>query len=238
MSLKRFGTDYGGYYYPADLGGLDKSSIIYCVGAGEDISHDIELAGKTGAPIHIFDPTERSLEHVRLVNTALNINQAPPSNPRYGGGDSTYWSRILGAGAQSSQIQFHPYGLYTCDNPDMRFYKPTNPEYVSHSLVPGMKSQDYVSVAVKSLNTIMAELGHTRIDLLKIDIEGCECDVLEKMVMDGIFPRFLAVDFDLGWTGEKIRDRQRCLDIIELLQQNRYRILHRKESDISFERIQ
>jgi hypothetical protein len=120
----------------------------------------------------------------------------------------------------------------------MRFYKPTNPEYVSHSLVPGMKSQDYVSVAVKSLNTIMAELGHTRIDLLKIDIEGCECDVLEKMVMDGIFPRFLAVDFDLGWTGEKIRDRQRCLNIIELLQQNGYRILHRKESDISFERIQ
>ena len=38
--MKRFGTDYGGFYYPENLNGLDKNSIIYCIGAGEDISHD------------------------------------------------------------------------------------------------------------------------------------------------------------------------------------------------------
>ena len=41
--MKRFGTEYGGFYYPENLDGLDESSIIYCIGAGEDISHDIEM---------------------------------------------------------------------------------------------------------------------------------------------------------------------------------------------------
>ena len=41
MNLHRFGTEYAGFYYPENLRGLSCDSIIYCVGAGEDISHDI-----------------------------------------------------------------------------------------------------------------------------------------------------------------------------------------------------
>ena len=50
-----------------------------------------------------------------------------------------------------------------------------------------MKSEDYIMVPVKSLNTIMTELNHDKIDLLKIDIEGCECDVINKMLDDNIY---------------------------------------------------
>ena len=59
--MKRFGTNYGGFYYPENLDGLDKSSIIYCVGAGEDITHDVVLSYKTNSPVHIFDPTPRAI---------------------------------------------------------------------------------------------------------------------------------------------------------------------------------
>ena len=236
MALRRFGTKYGGFYYPKTLDGLTQSSVIYCVGAGEDILHDVELAYITGAEVHIFDPTPRSIEHVNLVKQVLETKIDMFPNRRYGGGDVTYWPRILDNPANPNQLVFHPYGLYTEDNAAMRFYTPTNTEYVSHSLVKGMKSADYIEIPVKSLRTIMSELGHTTIDLLKIDIEGCECDVLDAMLDDNVYPRYLSVDFDLGWTGEQIRDKGRCLKVIERLQSVGYTLLHAEGADHSFAR--
>ena len=61
------GTKYGGFYYPKHLPKLNKKSIIYCVGAGEDITHDIILSSKLGCPVHIFDPTPRAIEHVKYI---------------------------------------------------------------------------------------------------------------------------------------------------------------------------
>ena len=36
---------------------------------------------------------------------------------------------------------------------------------------------------------IMAKLGHSSLDILKIDIEGAEYDVIEDMLSSGIRPR-------------------------------------------------
>ena len=57
-----------------------------------------------------------------------------------------------------------------------------NKNYVSCSVLPIERSSDYNNVPVKTINTIMKELKHNHIDLLKIDIENIECDVLEKML--------------------------------------------------------
>ena len=57
--LKRFGTEYGGFYYPENLDGLNSNSIIYCVGAGEDITHDIEIAHKLDSKV--FDEAKKDL---------------------------------------------------------------------------------------------------------------------------------------------------------------------------------
>ncbi|NBT47291.1 MAG: FkbM family methyltransferase [Actinobacteria bacterium] len=233
--MRRFGTDYGGFVYPSELPGLSEKSVIYCVGAGEDISHDIEIAYATGAKVHIFDPTPRAIQHVELVKQVLDSNTLIAPNKRYGGGDIQYWPRILEHRIPSAHIQLHPYGLYTSDSPSMRFYMPTNNEYVSCSFVEGMKGNTYIDVPVKSLHTIMQELGHTSIDLLKIDIEGCECDVLDGMLDTGINPRYLAVDFDLGWTGEARQDRKRCYAVIERLMRVGYKLLHHRGADMSFQ---
>lgn len=233
--MKRYGTQYSGFFYPTGLPGLSSSSVLYCVGAGEDISHDIELAHATGAPVHIFDPTPRAIAHVDFVKKVLDSQTLVAPNRRFGGGDVNYWPLILEHSIPSSNILFHPYGLFTSDNPAMRFYMPTNPEYVSGSVVQGMKGESYIDVPVKSLRTIMRELGHTSIDLLKIDIEGCECDVLDLMLDDGIFPRYLSVDFDLGWTGEKIQNRKRCHTVIERLMRAGYKMIHHDGADFSFQ---
>jgi hypothetical protein len=70
--MKRFGTKYGGYYYPENLIRLNKNSIIYCFGAGEDISHDLEVACKLESDVHIFDPTPRAINHIKYIKDLFN----------------------------------------------------------------------------------------------------------------------------------------------------------------------
>ena len=51
---------------------------------------------------------------------------------------------------------------------------------------------------------------------------------------NNIYPTYLAVDFDLGWTGEKIKNQQECFNTIQLLLNNKYRILHNEGPEYSF----
>lgn len=227
-NIVRLGTEYGGFYYPENLPKLNEKSIIYCVGAGEDITHDVILSYKTNSPVYIFDPTPRSIEHVQYVKDVLDGKKEPINNKNFGGGDKNYWKIILSNKIKSDNIIFHDYGLNTIDG-TLPFYFPKNKEYVSCSLLPLGRSNDYINVKVKTINTIMKELNHTHIDLLKIDIENIECDVLEKMLNDKIYPTYLSVDFDL-WK----HNRKRCEEIINKLLNNGYKIIKQSGQDFSF----
>ncbi len=69
------------------------------------------------------------------------------------------------------QFKFYPYGLAHYDG-NMPFYDPPNPKNVSYS--PARKNGTPSYFPVKRLSTIMHELGHDHIDLLKVDVEGGE----------------------------------------------------------------
>jgi FkbM family methyltransferase len=60
--IERVGTAYGGWPVPLRL--LDSSSVVYSVGAGDDISFDVGLIERTGCEVHSFDPTPEAAEHV------------------------------------------------------------------------------------------------------------------------------------------------------------------------------
>ena len=63
------------------------------------------------------------------------------------------------------------------------FYPPDNPEHVSHTLViKPQAAATTLKVHVSRLTTIMQDLGHDRIDLLKMDIEGSEYEVLQDIL--------------------------------------------------------
>ena len=79
----------------------------------------------------------------------------------------------------------------------LKFYRQTNENYVSQSLIEGMFSTEYDTVRVDSIKNIMTEIGHKHIDLLKLDIEGAENIVLEQMLKDEIYPTYLCIEFDL-----------------------------------------
>ncbi len=73
--------------------------------------------------------------------------------------------------ANGPKFHFLPVGLWAEDT-TLRFYAPANPAHVSHSIVNLQKRDTYFEAPCRSVPALMRELGHDRIDLLKIDIEG------------------------------------------------------------------
>lgn len=53
-----------------------------------------------------------------------------------------------------------------------------------------------LEVASTDLYTLMRQNGHTHIDLLKIDIEGCEYEVIDDILGKRILVRQICADFD------------------------------------------
>jgi FkbM family methyltransferase len=93
------------------------------------------------------------------------------------------------------QWHFEPVGLW--DRADtIRFYLPANPEHGSLSATNAQGTDHYIDAPVEPLDAIMRRLDHTRIDLLKMDIEGAEGRVLDAMLVAGIKPTVLCVEFD------------------------------------------
>ena len=61
-----YGSDYGGWVICPT--GLAKTSIIYSLGIGEDISWDEELIAKHGVEVFGFDPTPKSAAYIQQRN--------------------------------------------------------------------------------------------------------------------------------------------------------------------------
>ena len=88
-----------------------------------------------------------------------------------------------------------PVGL-AGDAGTVRFYAPQDPSHVSHSLKNLQRTDTYFEARVATVSGLMTELGHDRVHLLKLDIEGAEHDTIRSMLRDGTLPAVLCVEFD------------------------------------------
>ena len=239
--IKRFGTEYGGFYYPSDLPGLNENSTIYCVGAGEDISHDIELAHRLNSSVYIFDPTPRAITHVNMVKTFMKTKKVPeyidnPSCRQVGGGIGwgAYWQVVTQHPIENTSLNFMPIGIGVNEG-KKKFYTPENSEYVSHSLVEGFASTDFIEVEIKKLKTVMNHYGHKHIDLLKLDIEGTEFAVIEDMVKENILPKYISIDCDLA---RKKKGGTEFENLIRQFNHLNYKVINFNNFDISFIKVE
>jgi len=108
---------------------------------------------------------------------------------------------------QKLPVEFvpHAYGLAAHDG-TARFHPPENPQHVSHSMVHrGRPRAPSIEAPVHRLGTITAMLGHTRIDLLKMDIEGAEYEALEDLLRSGNHVPQLLVEFHHRFPGIGIK---------------------------------
>lgn len=96
---------------------------------------------------------------------------------------------------QEPRFHFIPVGLWR-EDATLRFYAPRDPAHVSHSALNLQGTSDYFEADCRSVGSLMETLGHARIDLLKLDIEGSEVAVIEDLLANGPLPKVLCVEFD------------------------------------------
>ena len=145
---------------------LDRSSVIYSFGTGRDISFDLECIRKHCASVFAFDPTPVSIDWVG--------NRKLPD-----------------------RFHFHPYGISASGTGQADFFLPANPRAVSGSLVKHKEvdAANSVKVMMMTFDDITRELGHTHIDVLKMDIEGSEYDVIDTILSSTVTIDQILVEF-------------------------------------------
>lgn len=121
---------------------------------------------------------------------------------------------------------FHDYGIADYDG-TATFYPPQNSEWVSHTLLKRRATANKaIKVQVYRLDTIMSMLGHEKVDLIKMDIEGAEYgvigDILGSSPVAGGAEQLL-IEFHHRFPGKGIADTKGC---IEVLQQAGFRSFH------------
>lgn len=164
--------DFKSEWYGNDYGGfyiipelLNDKSIVYSFGIGKDLSFDHEIVDKHNSNIFLFDPTPKSIEWVKEQKWSNNFN-------------------------------FYEYGLSNIDG-YVDFYLPHNDQYVSSSEIvyDGVDTINNISVPMKTFSTIISELGHTHIDVLKMDIEGSEFLVIDDILNSDISITQILIEF-------------------------------------------
>ena len=168
ISVKRCGNDYGGFDVAvdpmADAEG-DRKRIVYSFGIGEDLSFSEAVDKAWDCEIYAFDPTPRAAEYVR---------RHPLS--------------------KKDSFHFFEWGIADQDGIGL-FHLPKNEEYVSGSLHAHEDvKQESIEVPLRSLHSIAKELGHQKLDLLKLDVEGSEFDIMEGILESGLEIRQICLE--------------------------------------------
>ena len=142
-----------------------------------------------------------------------------------------YWPIISELKPQLKKMYYVKKGLWK-ERDVLKFYKQENEKYVSQSLMKDMFGKAYDKVEVLSVKDLMREKQNTRIDLLKMDIEGAEVEVLNNMLDDNIYPKYLCIEFDLAL---KRKDPENTTKkILERLMRGGYRMLKNDRMNITF----
>ena len=183
---------HGGWWYSPE--GLGPDSIVYSLGVGDEIDFDLELIARYGVQIHAFDPTPNSVD-------------------------------LLEGKDLPATFEFHPYAI-TANDGTLTFYprlkKDGTLSDVMFTMVPEPETEKAaIEVPSFSLDTMRERLGHDRIDLLKMDIEGAEYEVLDGLLESSSRPRQLLVEFHHRFPGFGI---ERTEALINRLRDDGYRI--------------
>tara|TARA_Y100000389_G_scaffold39087_1_gene33486 strand:- start:9703 stop:10416 length:714 start_codon:yes stop_codon:yes gene_type:complete len=228
IQMEKLGTNYGGWYIPKNIN-LNKNSIVYSGGVGEDMSFDLLLNDKYGCKIFLIDPTSRAMNHYikvkQFYDDKTNFSFEGDIQP-------DYKDCIENLNSNFDNFEYINEGLW--DKKDtLKFYKQTNEKYVSQSLIENMFGENYDIIQVNSIKNIMEQRSHKEIDLLKLDIEGAEIEVINQMLNDKIYPKYLLIEFDLLIKNKDPEKKTKKL-IERLILEENYKMLKNDNLNITF----
>lgn len=151
---------------------LNPGDVVYAAGIGKDISVELDLVRRRGVEVHAFDPSPESLRWVAG-------QEAPPA------------------------LHFHAFGVAEHDG-ILRFRargSESGGAPVMYSAVDETRSGPVVDAECLSLATIARRLGHARVSLLKLDVEGAEYGALRGLLASDLRPSQLLVEFHHRFPG-------------------------------------
>ncbi len=132
---------------------------------------------------------------------------------------------MLDARDLPQQFAFHPWAVAASDG-SLTLYpylkKNGIKSDVMYTLIVEEETiDDVIEVPAYTLSTISEKLGHDKIDLMKMDIEGAEYEVLDGLLASPIKPTQLLVEFHHRFPGIGL---EKTADTIERLRDAGYKI--------------
>ena len=194
-SLKRLGTDYGGWTFVDDP--TLRNSTIVSAGLGEDASFDVEFAREYGAKVLLVDPTPRAIEHF----AKMRANFGKASVRKYVAGGNQPVDAYDLRGVTDNTFTLVQKALWDSST-TLKFFSPDNPDHVSHSIVNFQhdyaNDTRHIEVQSITLTELLEEsgVGTDELQLLKLDIEGAEVEVIADMLDTSIRPKQILIEFD------------------------------------------
>jgi FkbM family methyltransferase len=144
---------------------LSENSVIYSFGIGTDITFDLKCIIKHRVNVYGFDPTPKSIDWVKSRDIHPNFH-------------------------------FYEFGISN-ETGFQEFYLPDRPKGVSGSMIanPIVSEKLKIKVAMKSFEDLAEQLGHKKIDVIKMDIEGSEYDVIDSIINSTIIVNQYLLEF-------------------------------------------
>jgi FkbM family methyltransferase len=116
------------------------------------------------------------------------------------------------ATAFEPRFVLHEAGLWSADGA-LRFYDHPEPGFVSRSATNMHGTAGHFEAPVRSVDSVMTELGHDHLDLLKLSVEGSEYEIVRDVLAKQVDVRVLCVEFaqpaPLDRIHETLRELQR-----------------------------
>jgi FkbM family methyltransferase len=97
-----------------------------------------------------------------------------------------------------AHFHLHEYGIAAYDGV-ARFQPPTKLKFESFSMVRSSGLGQPIEAPVRRFRSVASILGHSRVDVLKMDIEGAEYEVLTDVLESGIPVGQILVEFHHRW---------------------------------------
>ena len=172
---------------------INKKSIVYSVGICDDTGFEEDIINLFGANVYAFDPTPHCLEWIKRHKLPEKFIFYP-------------WA----AAGKDGNIYLYP-----------RLTSNGKKSKIMFTLI-SEKKDDGIEVTALTISSMAKKLGHSHIDVLKMDIEGAEYDVIKSLISESsIRPKMILVEFHHRF---KRLTKQNTIDAVYQLRQAGYKI--------------